>query len=240
MEISDIIYIASLLGAGVLVFKAGGWKHDIDRDISSLKKSMAAVHVRLERVEKNLANLSDVVARLSGVVDRLAGDVARLSGVVDRLAGDVARLSNDMDRISNRVDNLYKMIQTQGLAGARSPLSLNDIGRKLAEEIKADSLVRIYEKEAFARTQGMNAYNIQEFCLDFAASKEDDLRREHPAKYELLSQVAYNNGEHIERLLGVVVGIKLRDKVLQMHDQAQAEKGAQAPPAALLSGGGNT
>ena len=84
-------------------------------------------------------------------------------------------LDKRLTRVEERLDQLYdKIISLVGrnaITQSTSPLTLTDFGKKLSQKVNAEKLAERYADKLFNEIEGMNEYQIQEFCFKFA--KED-------------------------------------------------------------------
>ena len=98
---------------------------------------------------------------------------------------------------------------------ANSPQQLNETGVAMSKEINAKSIAKKYAHLVQIK-EGANAYDIQETCFHFALhSLPDQLTADEKDK---IKNVAFEQGGNAETILRVVVGIVLRDEILEKRD----------------------
>ncbi len=101
------------------------------------------------------------------------------------------------------------------LTKSHSPISLTEIGKKVANEIDAnfiindnwDRIVKILNEEVGNK----NAYDIQEYCIDTASVEPKKFFDEKSLLK--LKKFAFDNGNNIQYYLGMF-GVLIRDKYL--------------------------
>lgn len=139
-------------------------------------------------------------------------------GVDDGLLG--------LRKLTKKVDEIHSVIvQSFGrsVTHADSPIKLTEFGAELATKIDADEIVNKYADSMQSKTNGQNAYQIQEECFEYCREElVDDLKKKFPDHFEKMSKVAFQDGLEMESLTKVV-GIKLRDEVLFRADKTHAE-----------------
>ena len=107
---------------------------------------------------------------------------------------------------------------------SKSPLALNELGEKVAEEIGVYAWAPQYAEELSNTLKDDNdPYGIQQLCFKFAEEeflprleKQERLPNEIEIEKKI-RQSAYDNGLELKQILDVV-GIVLRDKLLEMCD----------------------
>ncbi|MGI9439531.1 MAG: hypothetical protein ACR2OT_00985 [Parvibaculales bacterium] len=124
------------------------------------------------------------------------------------------RIKSMNDRIKSMQDSMDNLINP--LAQSKSPQSLNDKGRKVAQELDAESFVEKY-MTYLKLGENMNAYDIQEACFHFAS---DILPEKYltDAEKTNIKDVAYRHGNTERAILRSVIGITLRDAILRGRD----------------------
>lgn len=116
------------------------------------------------------------------------------------------------------------------LAESQSPISLTDYGKDIAKQINANDLVNKYANDLYNNMTGLNAYQIQEYCFDFSENKLlGKLEENDKVYFNKISDVAYENGIAVENIMKMVVGIALRDKILEMSGKSHKEVDDNAP-----------
>lgn len=95
-----------------------------------------------------------------------------------------------------------------------SPLQLTDLGREISEKLKASDWANQTAPHLVASVVGKHPYEIQEFCLEYVASKESTISQEMNEK---IKTCAFENGIGKDEVLKVLAVI-LRDVLLKDDD----------------------
>ena len=144
----------------------------------------------------------------------------------------LSNIEKVVEKLSKKVDALYNIIMEKygrSVDQASSPVTLSDYGKDIAGRIDVEKIVSVYADKLHRETKNMNAYQIQEHCFDFCNNKlVKDLEKKNKEFFEKLSEVAFADGVDIEKITRVV-GIKLRDRVLEMKDIVHAEVDQHSP-----------
>jgi len=91
-----------------------------------------------------------------------------------------------------------------------SPIRLNDLGKRVSEEVGAKDIAKALLDQILPKARGKSAYDIQEYC--FSHLNECDLSLSE-ARIADIKQCAFDNG--IETLsVRRVIAIELRDMTL--------------------------
>jgi len=198
-----------LAGMFYLGWKMSTWKGGIENRLAAVERLVESSMAGVERL----------------VEDRIAG-VERL--VENRMAG-VERL---VERYTKKTDEIYTVIVGRfggSVAKSDSPVRLSDYGADLSEKIDAKTVVDAYAEAVYCETDDMNAYEIQEHCFAFCNDRLlDDLKENHRAHFDKISNVAFEDGIEMKKLL-YVLGLELRDRVFQMQDKSHDEVDEHSP-----------
>lgn len=170
----------------------------------------------------------------SGIEHRMGKTDDRL----DRVESVVQDLSNKFDKMNDKIINIldeikeiFKRLPPEPLEQSTSPISLTDYGRKLSLKIDASDIAeiqitRVAEK---AKASHFNAYQIQEYCFDYAKQKLlEELKETQEDLYQKIHEVAYEEGINVEGLTRVIA-LELRDKVLSSMNMLHAEIDQHTP-----------
>ena len=202
MAISDILSTISQPSVLVVVvlalwvtWRVSKWSAKVESELDFFGKRLDTVEKGLDSVEKRL----DTVEKgLDTVETRLGTLEEKVSIILNMLS-----------------EYLGKPV-----AGATSPLNLNDYGESIANEIDAKKIAQLFCNKININAEKMNAYEIQQSCFDYAENKiVGMLKEEHPQYYENVTEYAYKNGVKIDKVMRVV-GIILRDMVLTQSGKA--------------------
>ena len=112
-----------------------------------------------------------------------------------------------LNDINTSLHDIWKAATNPAAQGA-SPISLTDFGKELSREMDAAAWVRQHLDKARAETVGKGAFDIQQFCDNYAKLEQldDDLA-------EKVKQIAYDNTMKLDHVLQVL-SIELRDALL--------------------------
>ena len=115
-----------------------------------------------------------------------------------------------IDEIRADIKRIFLLLEPE-VASRTSPLSLNDLGKKVSAEIGAAAWADRTAPTLGSRIDGMEPYDIQEFCFTYADG-EVELSDEQQS---LIKQAAYTNGLS-ESTVRRVMAFELRDKLLTL------------------------
>lgn len=136
---------------------------------------------------------------------------------VDSLKQGLAKFGEKLAEIEKNIASILAIISgpRSDLATNQSPLSLTKRGKEIGGSIDAkniaDKHIEKY-KEAYTDWEDMNAYHIQQTCVDFAMNELADLLTDQEKKP--LEDAAYQHGIDLLSIFWVI-GIVMRDKVLK-------------------------
>ena len=169
-----------------------------------------------------------VDSRLTGVeeaIDRLEKAVEKVEKAVETLAQKVEHLSHKVDDVYRRVmDDSFRSVEK-----VDSPIALSDYGKELFDLIDAGKIVDVYAEKIYNETQEMNTYKVQEYCFTYCKEKlMEELEANDKEQSEKMAFVAFDQGINMEKIMRVV-GIALRDRVLQMGGKLHAEVDKHSP-----------
>ena len=148
-------------------------------------------------------------------------DQGNLTGGLGKLEKTV---TDFMEEIRKDVKRIFERLPSPTIA-SQSPIRLTDLGNKIAEEIKVNEWVSEYAEKLSDRVEAKNAYDIQEFCFQYAQNELlEDLGKTVTDSAELKSVPfptiediklsAYDHGLELKQVLEVV-GVVLRDEMLK-------------------------
>ena len=174
---------------------------------------------------------STVDGRLTGVekaIDRIEKAVETLTQRMDALTQRMDALTQRMDTLTHKVDDIYRWIMNDSFRSIEkvdSPIALSEYGKELFYLIDAEKIVNQYAEKMYNETQEMNAYKVQEYCFTYCKEKlMDELEENDKEQSEKMALVAFDQGIDMERITRIV-GIALRDRVLQKGEKMYAEVG---------------
>lgn len=138
----------------------------------------------------------------------------RFSHHDEKLDG-IAPLTEKVTRLEAKVDLIYQHVNPNRAVQSYSPISLTEIGREIAANIKAPAVLercypvlRNHPEIAAAK----NAYDIQMACMRIAKEQFEQCLNEDELMAVKLE--AYNRGNLLEDILAVF-GVLLRNRVLE-------------------------
>jgi hypothetical protein len=137
----------------------------------------------------------------------LSTSIVKIEDNLDKIREDIYYLKGTIDIIKSG-KNPY--------AKAKSPISLTELGIKVAEELDVSGMIsrnweRIY-KDLEDNIQDKNAYDIQQYCMDTVAVKPD--RFLDKTDIEKVKNKAFLDGNSII-YYAPVIGIPIRDKYFE-------------------------
>ena len=143
----------------------------------------------------------------------------------------IARLTKEMETLTARVDRIYDLFLERGMRTtleSQSPLKLNELGNQIANELNLESLASIHVDAMAARTENLNVYEIQQACYKYVQKDlVTELTERYPDQFRDVSRMAYKHGIPREDVLQII-GILLRDKILQLRGYSQTDLDAQS------------
>ena len=190
----------------------------IPDDIKSIGNRVGSLETTTAVLEKTTEFVVDKVAALEKTTAALEKTTEIVVNKVDALEKTTAILENTTTSISKQVLGLSGQRYTE----ASSPMSLNDRGRELSKEMGAAEIASKYRAKLVdkARDEDGGPYQIQENCFDCAANEIlSDLKEKDKRTFRHLTDIAYNEGVQVEILMRIV-GLVLRDQVLQAVNQS--------------------
>ena len=153
---------------------------------------------------------------------------------LEKLAEEVAALTKKIDKevatLTKRVDKIYEIFFERGVGktlAPHSPLGLNDLGKKIAEELDLESLAESHTPVMKARTAKLNPYEIQQLCFEYVQNDlVAELREKSPEQFKEISLMAYKHGIPREDVLQIV-GVLLRDRILTSMEYSDSDLGVK-------------
>ena len=226
--LSFLGFVVTFLGfavtIGTILYNEGKWKGTVKAALEKLAEEVAALTKRVDKevsgLTKRVEKLAEEVAALTKRVDK---EVAGLTKRVDKLAEEVVALTK-------RVDKIYEIFFDRGVGKTladHSPLGLNDLGKKIAEELDLESLAEIHAPVMKARTAKLNPYDVQRLCFKYVQNDlVAELREKSPEQFEDISLMAYKHGIPREDVLQIV-GVLLRDSILTSMERSDSDSGVK-------------
>lgn len=134
--------------------------------------------------------------------------VTRWTAGVDQ---DRKKFKAFMRRIDRRIKSILDRLPSP-LATGKSPVTLTELGERVAEAIQADTWADELLPDVRQRAQGKEPFEVHQLCIDFV----DELEYT-PDQQRLLNRVAFEHGLAASQL-PEVLAIVLRDKLLESPD----------------------
>lgn len=122
--------------------------------------------------------------------------------------GDVRDIRHDIKRI-------FDVLLRRGLTDSSSPITLNELGKSVSDQVKAKDWAKATAQELSAKTKSMSKeFEIHQFCENYVRRefKPDDKLK------ALIQEVAYNNGVSTTSVLDVF-SIELRDFIIAQKSE---------------------
>lgn len=123
-------------------------------------------------------------------------------------------LSEKIIELKTKVELIYNNTNPRRTVAAYSPISLTDIGKEIADKIKANIVLEKYISKLASEVEAekpKNAYDIQMASMKVAKEKMITLLSED--ELSVVKQEAYNRGIIVEDIMSVF-GVLLRNHVL--------------------------
>jgi len=179
------------LGFVVGIMLGAGWL------IYFVTKKVTEIQKEHEHMQGNAGKLENTIDRRFGMVETH----------IDEMRKDLSYLKGSIELIRSGANQPTK---------SRSPISLTEVGIKIAEELKVEELVaQNWDKIAAnmdANVKDKNAYDIQTYCMETAAVDPESFFDD--ATIHKLKAYAFKNGNSLFYYSGVF-GVVIRDKYLQ-------------------------
>ncbi len=126
-------------------------------------------------------------------------------------------LTKFMEEMREDVKKIFHALP-QDTTKMSSPITLTDLGKQIAEEIKAKEVVEDRAETFISRASDMPPYEIQEMCFKYAEDElinDPNIREEYQFPLDVrVKTSAYKHGLEVSQVLKVI-GVLLRDKVLE-------------------------
>ena len=129
-------------------------------------------------------------------------------------------ITEDRKRFRTILDDIKKIFHRLGQVETtfQSPLRLTDYGRELLAGIGGEPWATRLATTLRRKVEGMEAYEIHEFCFEYVANDLDPSDDEQVA----MRRTAYEKGAEMEQIQRVLA-IELRDRLLTMTNQEAVE-----------------
>lgn len=194
-------------------------RHDgLEKRHDSLERTIKERH---DGLEKTVEKTTD---KLDKKHDSLEKKHDGLVQTIESVRQELRDLKDSLNAFKNSLNIFLERHFGHSLLNSKSPLSLSDYGEASAEAINAEQIVKLFIDHAVENTVGMNAYNVQEYCFDYASTKMlEIIEQKHPEHYEALTEYAYKESMKLKKL-SEVLGLLLRDAVLERSGKESSAK----------------
>lgn len=133
---------------------------------------------------------------------------------INKIETKVDSLSNDMAYVKTQLNLMSS--SANSLTQSHSPISLTDLGKKIAEEMNIETIISDNWENIFnyidENVCSKNAYDIQQFCIETATTRlEKFFSQENLSKIKMF---AYNAGKPLA-FYGSMIGVIIRDKYFE-------------------------
>lgn len=141
-------------------------------------------------------------------------------------------IENRLNSLETKTDRVYEIIlQKFGnpIEQARSPITLTDYGKDISKSVDATKIANEYTDRLRSEIEGLNPYQVQEYCFEFCKNKLlDYLKDTNNDQYEKIHAFAYKQGIEVEKILRVI-GIELRDCIFSISDTLHEDIDKHSP-----------
>lgn len=132
---------------------------------------------------------------------------AVIIGAAWKASAYCTNVDNRLKQLRAAVIKIEKHLFKESFTETLSPISLNDTGRQISNAINASAVVERIAENVQIRP-GMDAYQIQTVCFDYATSTL--FQRLNDAELKLVREVAFDRGHDLQSY-DRIFGILLRD-----------------------------
>ncbi|MDE2826719.1 MAG: hypothetical protein OXL40_05330 [Bacteroidota bacterium] len=147
------------------------------------------------------------IAKWSGSVN---SDRSSFKEFMREIKEEIKNINNKFDKINEKFNDVFRRLPPS-VAKEDSPLKLTEFGREISKLALAyDWAVKTADKLE-NEVKGKKPYQVQKFAFKVAENNEYFSDKE----YERIQEAAYERGID-EKLVRTVLGIELRDKLLEM------------------------
>lgn len=161
-------------------------------------KKVTEITTSHEHIEKENQKVSDNVGK-----------------VCDKIENNIDDIRKDISYLKGMID-IFKS-GASPLAQSHSPVSLTELGHRVAKELDAESMVQrnwdAIMKDIEEHAEGKTAYDIQEYCMETAVVEPE--RFLIPDDMAKLKDYAFKQGKPIA-MYSQIYAILIRDKYLQI------------------------
>jgi phosphopantetheinyl transferase (holo-ACP synthase) len=144
-----------------------------------------------------------------------------------------SNIDGKISAIGEDVKMLVEKIVGNALLQAKSPITLSDKGKLVAEEIEAEKIFAAHSNELIKKVEeempaNALAYDIQEAAFKVAQSELPKLITKK--EMAIIKDSAFNRGDNI-LMMWPIFGVILRDKILKDKgiELSETDKQSQAP-----------
>lgn len=169
----------------------------------------------LEGLQDKTDKLHDICCANQYRLTNLEEKTSKFEYKVDKLEDKINDLGSGMSYIKSQLNMISETLGGNFIQ-SHSPISLNELGKKVAEELNVSEMIDSnWDKiSAYldANLKSKNAYDIQQYCVQTATiSLESFLDDKDIDRVKLH---AYNLGKHMF-MYGNMIGVLIRDKYFE-------------------------
>ena len=220
-----VIFLLGVIGTFIYKILTIDWRMmDLEpirktaNEISKMPDEIKSIGNRVGTLERT----TDSVGYRMGTLEKTTENVVNRVGSLEKTTATLERTTAILERTTASVSKQITGLSGRQYTEASSPMSLNNRGKELSKEMDAAKIASRYRTKLVDKAKDENGgpYQIQENCFDCAADEIlKDLKEKDKKTYRHLTDIAYNEGVQIEVLMRIV-GLVLRDQVLQAIDQS--------------------
>ena len=130
----------------------------------------------------------------------------------------MAGVKEDIREVRGDIKTILTKLSVHQTVRSGSPLQLTELGTQISQEIDAGSIARRLSFDLESRVEGLPAYDIQEFCVDFV----NYVWKPDPDDDRAIKDAAYHHGLMKKQVLDVVA-VELRDILLALPKKKTVE-----------------
>ena len=201
-EIPPWIWVTVVFTGVGIILAIGKWIGNVNTDRKSFKEFMKGVEKKIEKIN-----------------DKFDDKFEKINDKFD----------DKFEKINDKLEKIFHLLHNEPIEKRTSPISLTDYGQKLSQEISASEISDMELTNATEQVKDCNAYQIQEYCFEFAKNALlKKLNEKHRDFYDKIHEVAFNEGIEVEKLTRVIA-LELRDKILSSQSRLHSEINQHEP-----------
>lgn len=161
---------------------------------------------------------SNKIKNTDDTIKELKEDIKQTNITVTEIKGSIQYIKENVDNINSKLINY----ENNKFAKSKSPISLTEDGKKIANELNADAIVDSYWEniEKYLIDKNINTksnpYDIQQECFNYVST--NFYKNLSETEMKKIKSIAYNNGDSIDNY-DIIFGVVIRDKYLKSINQ---------------------